>query len=215
MVLKNLENRLERIFERSLSKPFKSALQPVEIGQRIVREVDLGRRVSTSGLVAPNHIKLWLSADDAARFSGFQKALINELAETVRQHSLTEGYNFVGPVSIEVFIDDDLALGQMEAVAEFQDGASEPRVIASDGRTYIIGDRPLIIGRTSDCDIMINEGSVSRRHAEIWKTAEGVAVRDLQSTNGTVVNGHRITAVSLSPRDEIEIGTLRLRIELA
>ncbi len=62
---------------------------------------------------------------------------------------------------------------------------------------------------------MINEGSVSRRHAEIWKTAEGVAVRDLQSTNGTVVNGHRITAVSLSPRDEIEIGTLRLRIELA
>jgi len=215
MVLKNLENRLERIFERSLSRPFKSPLQPVEIGQRIVREVDLGRRVSTTGLVAPNVLKLWLSPEDAERFSGFQQVLTSELAETVRQHAVTEGYNFVGPVSLEVFIDENLSLGQMHVTAEFLNGESEPRVIASDGRSYVVGERPLIIGRTSECDIVVNEGSVSRRHAEIWRTAEGVAIRDLQSTNGTIVNGHRISAVSLSPRDEIAIGSLRLRIELA
>ena len=45
MVLKSVENRLERIFEKTFSRPFKSALQPIEIGSRIVREVDLTRRL--------------------------------------------------------------------------------------------------------------------------------------------------------------------------
>jgi hypothetical protein len=49
MVLKSVENRLERIFERTFSRPFKSALQPIEIGTRIIREVDLTRRLSGQG----------------------------------------------------------------------------------------------------------------------------------------------------------------------
>jgi pSer/pThr/pTyr-binding forkhead associated (FHA) protein len=63
--------------------------------------------------------------------------------------------------------------------------------------------------------VVINDSNVSRRHAEVWRTSEGVAIRDLQSTNGTFVNGHRITAVSLSPRDDVTIATLHFRIELA
>ena len=62
---------------------------------------------------------------------------------------------------------------------------------------------------------VINDSNVSRRHAEFWRTSDGVAVRDLQSTNGTFVNGHRITAVSLSPRDDVTISSLHLRVELA
>jgi pSer/pThr/pTyr-binding forkhead associated (FHA) protein len=63
-------------------------------------------------------------------------------------------------------------------------------------------------------EIVINDSNVSRQHAEVWRTSEGVAIRDLQSTNGTYVNGHRISAVSLSPRDDITIGPFHLRIEL-
>jgi len=47
MALKSVENRLERIFEKTFSRTFKSTLQPIEIGTRIVREVDLTRRLST------------------------------------------------------------------------------------------------------------------------------------------------------------------------
>ncbi len=64
-------------------------------------------------------------------------------------------------------------------------------------------------------EIIVNDSNVSRRHAEIWRTSDGVAIRDLQSTNGTFVNGHRVTAVSLSPRDDVTIGSLHFRIELA
>ena len=215
MVLRNVENRLERIFERTLSRPFKNALQPIEIGSRIVREVDLTRRLSGHGPLSPNAIQVWLSPGDADRFEGFQKALVSELEETVRQHALSEGYNFVGPVKIEVFIDDDLKIGAMAVKTDFVGGDSQPRLLANDGRAFSVGDRPVVIGRSPDVDVVINDSNVSRRHAEVWRTGEGVAVRDLQSTNGTFVNGHRITAVSLSPRDDLTVGGLHFRIELA
>ena len=215
MALRNVESRLERFFERGLSRPFNSALQPIEIGQRMVREMDLGRRVSNRGLMAPNNIKIWISEDDAQRFDGFQHALVEELTETARQHALGESYNFVGPVVVEMFVDDELAVGTMKVKASFVGGQSEPRIVVSDGSTYPVGSTPVVVGRSGECQIVISETSVSRRHAEFWWTGEGVAVRDLQSTNGTLVNGHRVTAVSLSPHDVVEIGGQTLRIELA
>ena len=215
MVLKSVENRLERMFERTFSRPFKSALQPIEIGTRIVREVDLTRRLSSQGPISANQIRVWLGPIDAARFDGFQKALVTELEETVRQHAVSEGYSFVGPVKVEIFIDDDLKAGNLQVKTEFLGGESQPRLLVSDGRTFAIGEHALAIGRSPDVEFVINDSNVSRRHAELWRTSEGVAIRDLQSTNGTFVNGHRISAVSLSPRDDITIGTLHMRIELA
>lgn len=215
MVLKKVESGLERIFERTLSRPFKNALQPIEIGTRIVREVDLTRRLSSQGPLSPNVVRVWLGPVDAQRFDGFQKALVAELEETVRQHALNEGYSFVGPVSVDIFIDDDVKPGDIAIETDFVGGTSEPRFIASDGRTFTLGETPLIIGRSPQASIVINDSNVSRQHAEVWRTAEGVAIRDLRSTNGTFVNGHRIDAVSLSPRDDVMVGNLHFRIELA
>ena len=215
MVLKNLENGLERLFERTFSRPFKNALQPIEIGMRVMREVDLTRRLSGQGQISANVIRVWLGPADAQRFEGFQKALVTELEETVRQHAVSEGYSFVGPVKVEIFIDDDLKAGVVDVKSEFVGGESQPRLIVSDGRSFAVGDVPLVIGRSPEVAVVVNDSNVSRQHAEVWRTAEGVAVRDLQSTNGTYVNGHRISAVSLSPRDDVTVGVLHFRIELA
>ena len=160
-------------------------------------------------------VRVWLSPADAQRFDGFQKALIAELEETVRQHALNEGYSFVGPVSVEVFVDDDVKAGDVSVETDFVGGTSEPRLLASDGRSFTVGETPLIIGRSPQAGVVINDPNVSRQHAEVWRTADGVAIRDLRSTNGTFVNGHRIDAVSLSPRDDVAVGTLHFRIELA
>jgi hypothetical protein len=174
MVLKSVENRLERIFEKTFSRPFKSALQPIEIGTRIVREVDLTRRLSSQGLISANQIRVWLGPTDATRFEGFQKALVAELEETVRQHAVGEGYSFVGPVHVEIFIDDDLKAGDLEVKTEFVGGESQPRLLVSDGRSCSVGEHSLVIGRSPDVDLVINDSNVSRRHAEVWRTSEGV-----------------------------------------
>jgi len=215
MVLKDVENRLERLFNRPFARGFKNALQPIEIASRIQREIDLTRRLSAQGPISPNEIRVWLSPDDAQRFDGFQKALLSELEESVRQHALNEGYAFVGPVKVEIFIDDDVKQGDVAVATEFVGGEAQPRVILSDGRSFALGDRPLVVGRSPEVEIVLNDTNVSRRHAEFWRTSEGVAVRDLQSTNGTFVNGHRIDAVSLSPNDDVTVANIHMRIELA
>jgi predicted component of type VI protein secretion system len=76
-----------------------------------------------------------------------------------------------------------------------------------------IGDAALVVGRSKDCDISLADGNVSRRHAEIGRDGEGFAVRDLDSTNGTLVNGRRIRREPIAEGDEITVGTSTLRIE--
>ena len=65
MGIKRFEGRLERLVEGSLARPFRSTLQPVEIGRRLTREMDLQRRVGPRGLlVAPNSFTITLSPVD-------------------------------------------------------------------------------------------------------------------------------------------------------
>lgn len=215
MVLKNVENRLERLFSKPFAKTFKSGLQPVEIASRMLREIDLTRRLTGQGPISANAVRVWLGPEDADRFDGFQQPLIKELEEAIRQHAVAEGYSFAGPVKVEIFLKDDLSLGDVELAVRFIGGAAQPKLICSDGRSFAVGDRPLVIGRSPDVDVTVNDSNVSRQHAEVWRTPEGIAIRDLGSTNGTVVNGHVIDAVSLSPRDEVSIGNVRFRIEMA
>lgn len=215
MALKDVENRLERLFNRTLSRPGKTGLQPIDIATQVLREIDLTRQVSPQGLLSANHVSIWIGADDARRFEGYQKVLVTELEESVRQHALAEGYSFIGPVAVSFYLDDDIRAGHLSVVTEFAGGVSDPRIILSDGRSFALGDRALIVGRSPDVDIVLNDNNISRKHCEFWRTSEGVAVRDLGSTNGTFVNGHKIDAVSLSPRDDVSVAQWHMRIELA
>jgi diguanylate cyclase (GGDEF)-like protein len=71
---------------------------------------------------------------------------------------------------------------------------------------YPLSNTPLIIGRGSDCDIRINDHSVSRRHARVQPGAEGYYVADLQSTNGTFVNDAPASMCRLKDGDYLRVG---------
>jgi pSer/pThr/pTyr-binding forkhead associated (FHA) protein len=86
-------------------------------------------------------------------------------------------------------------------------------VLVWDGGSAPIGDRPLVIGRSRDCDVTLADGNVSRRHAELGRGEEGFAIRDLDSTNGTLVNGRRVRRAAVGAGDEITVGASALRIE--
>jgi hypothetical protein len=76
-----------------------------------------------------------------------------------------------------------------------------------------IGGNAIVIGRSKDCDVPLADGNVSRRHAELGRSEEGFVLRDLDSTNGTMVNGRRIRSATIGAGDEITIGMSTLRIE--
>jgi hypothetical protein len=71
------------------------------------------------------------------------------------------------------------------------------------------GDRA-IVGRLQDCDICLSDANVSRRHAEFFVMDGDWFVQDLDSTNGTMLNGEPVTRTRLSDGDVIEIGVTRL-----
>ena len=71
----------------------------------------------------------------------------------------------------------------------------------------LAADRTTVLGRGRDCDIRLSDPDTSRRHAELLVVGERFVVRDLDSTNGTFVNGSRVESRELAPGDRIEIGS--------
>jgi len=216
MGLQKFEGRLERMVDGTFSRAFKGELQPVEIGRRLTREMDLQRRLGVHGLIAPNSFSVQLSPRDFDRFDTFVDALIRELEEAAREHARTEDYVFVGPVTVSVVEDTHLRKGRFEIISEVKEGPSglpAASVVTADGERVVLGPEPVTIGRLPESTIVVNDPNASRRHAEIRRVGNDVVVVDLDSTNGTRVNGATVTERQLSDGDQIVIGTTVLRFE--
>ncbi len=69
-----------------------------------------------------------------------------------------------------------------------------------------------VIGRQSDCDISIPSEELSRRHASVKPTQDGLMVEDLGSSNGTFINNKRVQSGLLSPGDELRLDNLRFML---
>jgi len=83
-----------------------------------------------------------------------------------------------------------------------------------EGEVYpLFENREITIGRSPTNNIFIKDKNVSRVHCQIVVTEKGCVLTDLQSTNGTFVNGERITERLLKVGDEIRVGTTLLRLE--
>ncbi|MEE4361370.1 MAG: FHA domain-containing protein [Pseudomonadales bacterium] len=72
-----------------------------------------------------------------------------------------------------------------------------------------------VIGRRPDCDLVLDDPAVSALHARLLTVGDACSIEDLNSTNGTFVNGHRVTRQSLSHGDLLALGRHRLRFERA
>lgn len=216
MGLQQFERRLERLVEGVFAKAFRSGLQPVELGRRLAREMDLHRTVGVRGVIAPNHFTVRLAASDAERFSSFSDVLARDLADAAREHAKDEGYTFVGPVEVELETDESLTTGMFLLAGEVREGVGggpAGSVVLPDGTRVAIGDDAISIGRLPECDVVLADPNVSRRHAEVRRSDGGFVVVDLGSTNGTRVNGARADQRELRDGDEITVGSTALRFE--
>jgi hypothetical protein len=216
MGLQQFERRIERLVEGVFARAFRSGLQPVEIGRRLTREMDLHRTMAPKGTLAPNEFVVVLAAEDADRFAPIEAELVHELVSVARDHAYREGYGFVGPVNVEIEVDDHLHQGTLEIEASMSSTTVGASVVTGDGRRIPVPAGGLTIGRLPECEIALGDGNVSRRHAQI-RTVDGrYAVADLGSTNGTRVNGVPIDGPrELEADDEISVGNTTLRFELA
>lgn len=216
MVLRGIEDRLERLVEGVFSRAFKSGLQPVEVGRRLVREMEASRTVDVGGrALAPNRFVIRVSVEDFQRFAQFQESLLAELTATVRGYATQEGLSFLGRVSIEFQADSSLRVGIFRLHPSYDERIAGTEADAwlegPNGTHYKLKNNVMTIGRLSTADVVVDDQNVSRQHAELHPVGDSYQLIDLGSTNGCKVNGHRIDRQVLTDGDEITLGPIRLR----
>jgi hypothetical protein len=216
MGLQQFERRLERLVEGVFARAFRSGLQPVEIGRRITREMDLRRTVAPRGTIVPNQFAVALSKADRDRFAPIEGELIDELTSVAREHARSEGYLFLGAVTVELMTDPDLTSGRLLVAGEIsQTGPGPSALLLPDGRRIALGADVVTIGRLPECEIALSDPNVSRRHAQVRRADDGngYVLIDLSSTNGTKVNGVSVHGHRLQNGDEIMVGSTKVRYE--
>ena len=217
MGLQSFERGLERMVEGVFSRGSRSSIRPVELGRRLLREMDDHRSVDVRGRrIVPNQFRFQLSARDHAGFADIDEALVTELAETAREYARSERYHFMGPVSIELDVDNSLKPGRFAIESRMKEsgGGGVGSLVLPSGERISLGGKVITIGRLPDCSIPVNDPNVSRRHTEVRPVGSSFVLVDLGSTNGTKVNGMRINGEHvLNDGDIVSVGSTHLRFE--
>lgn len=222
--MQSLERRLERMVVGVFSRGSRTNIRPIELGRRLVREMDDQRSVDVKGRrVVPNDFTVQLSPKDFEGFAEISDVLQTELVEAAREYARAEGYHFMGPVKVELSVDQEQKPGRFEVLAALRqaassaDGGASPgggSLVLPSGQRIPLSDTPVTVGRLSECTVPLNDQNVSRRHAEIRPNRQNYVVVDLGSTNGTMVNGTKIHGeTALSDGDIISFGSTYVRFE--
>jgi hypothetical protein len=86
-------------------------------------------------------------------------------------------------------------------------------MLVGEGKRTVLSGSRVLIGRSRDCDVPLDDPNVSRRHAELRREDGIWIIADLGSTNGVKVNGRRVEQAELQAGDEVMLGLARLRFE--
>ncbi len=220
-LLERFEDSLDRLVNGAFAKAFRAEVQPVEIAAALQREVDDRAAVLDRGrTVIPNVFSVELSEHDYRRLAVFKEALQSELATHVTAYAGEQRYTLLGTVSITISEDDELDTGifrvRSEARAEVRAASGVAGSPVSGQPRLEVGTTayPLMraitrLGRGSDADIRIDDPGVSRSHCEIVLGAPPI-LRDLKSTNGTLVTGNRVDEVPLEDGTAFQVGQTTL-----
>lgn len=221
-MLDRVERRLDNLISGGFARAFKAELVPAEIAAELRRECDDTVVVRGRGRsVAANEYVVQMAPADFARLAPYAAELATQLNDAVRAHVHEQRYVLVGPPAVRLEAAEDLAVGvcrvrgatvpagQLPAPS----GSSARRVTAPwlelNGTRIPLTGRLTILGRGPEADVRLHDPGVSSRHAAI-RLGASATVQDLNSTNGTFVDGRRVTSVELRDGSVLVLGGARV-----
>src|SRR5467141_3297666 len=125
-VLRNIESKLESLFEGVFGRAFRANVQPVELARKLIKEMDDHRNVSVSRVYVPNEYTIYLSSADRAQFASFEDQLQEELQDYLAEHAKREGYVLLTDPLVKLETDNDLELGVFGIATRVVRGAQAP-----------------------------------------------------------------------------------------
>ncbi len=233
-VLQRFERRLEGVVSGAFARAFKAEVQPIEIAAALQRELDSNTKIlSRDRSLVPNSFCVELSPYDYARLGPHERRLTVELAELVREHADAQHYGFSGPVRVTLAQREDLGTGQFRLCSDVVAGVDRAATYAPtdtapqravaflevNGESHPVLAPGLVLGRSSESDLRIEDPGISREHAEIRVHSSGsgsaqVVFVDLGSTNGSMVDGARVAEAELADGSRIMLGSTELVVRI-
>jgi len=234
-IFKDFEKKLESLFEGVFLRAFKSGVQPVELGKKLVREMEGNKTIGVSSHVyVPNRYEVGLSSWDYSRFESYQAVMATELENLLITYIKDKSYAVLDRPRIKLSEVERLREGEfwikasMEGeiptgsdAAKARNGARRrgkptgPAVLEllDSGEVsplFAVENDSIRLGRVADNDIVLPDPNVSRVHARVWRRGDAYYVTDMSSTNGTWVNEERVSEAQLEEDDVIRLGSTRL-----
>src|ERR671937_603068 len=239
-VLRNIEHKIEGLFEGVFGRAFRTHVQPVELARKLVKEMEDHRVISVSRVYAPNEYTVYLGSSDREQFTSYEDSLRTELQDYLAENARRERYELLSPPVVKLETDEDLEMGEFgiatrmvqgpapqqaepgatmvyrkpvetEAVSAEELGLGREVVsLTVNGTKHELDEGKAVIGRSKDCDIQLADPNVSRRHAEVRQEGAAYWIVDLDSTNGMEVNGRPLKRAKLRQGDRITLGSTEL-----
>ncbi|MBA3875780.1 MAG: hypothetical protein C0498_02400 [Anaerolinea sp.] len=239
--LSAVERFFERLFERPSARLFRARLHPVQVLRRVERAMERERRVEEGRTVVPDRFTVHLHPIDLAGLApadGLPVEIASGVLAFARRHGYTlrarpwvavmaDAAGHPGEVQVETRFSDrstELDLDELEAAMDrtrvFKAPALRgPRatlaVTDPNGSSRrIVADRgSLTIGRANSNGLVLADARASRHHARLVARDGLLILSDLDSTNGTRVNGQAVRELAVGAGDEIRIGDSVLVVE--
>lgn len=111
-------------------------------------------------------------------------------------------------------IDENLKIGQITTIPDDIDARLHIVSGEGQGRQVPLKDAATLIGRDADCQLVLEDPRVSGRHAQVYFAGGEFRVKDLGSTNGTLLNGSALTDAAYRDGDDLRVGRSVVRIEI-
>lgn len=128
-LLRDIEQKIEGVFERGFRRAFRSNLQPVELARKLAREMEDHKTVSVSRVYVPNEFTVYLSPKDREGFASYERSLVAELGSYLDAHARGAGLSLVAPATVTLATDEDLRIGEFGIACRMADpveGAAAP-----------------------------------------------------------------------------------------
>jgi len=222
-----IEAACAAFIERTFAKTFPSDLEPAQVARKLVATMEARTRGEDGHLLAPGSYLVYMNPEDFARLAGHRAYLESEWAELLRDMAARVGvYFFDGGPKVAMEARESIPLGAVDIAVMSDVTISIARPAPAPPKRYQLRmmkgvpaygvyliEGSATIGRSEDSDIFLVDPSVSRNHATLAIEGDGALVCDLESTNGTFVNGERVTTRRAASGDVITFGNTQMRLE--
>jgi len=190
-------------------------IQPVELAGMLNQEINraLNEIGSNAKLVGFN---IYLSSHDFVRLEKYNNLIIDGLVNLINKTAELKRIEILSQVDVRILKDSSLNTGVMKCVpqVELLEQISEKiktYILEIGGMKKQLEERTYVLGRGTDVDIQINDSGISRKHLSI-EVSESIFIKDLNSTNGTFINGEKITEFNTKDEVTLKLGTSEIKI---